>query len=271
MRHANQETLKRNLTKFSAARQPSPDKKDRNMQGQWIGEFSGTNSGSIIIDVDKIDNSFVCCAYIFDFDTSMPNFVSAFILNEEHVAGGTFEKTLKADLIILPNGERQYNTNFSASTRWLIEENFINIGWLNDGENTRGSATCVKADSDSRSEISSTEITWNDLKENLFSLEYEKYIFRGQSDSQWKLTTSFHRTNRNNLDHYEKNDIVKIHQELSSRTKHLFDLNDPKENAAFYALIQHHGYPTPLQDWSLSPFVASYFAFRNTNKKRVKK
>jgi hypothetical protein len=34
------------------------------------------------------------------------------------------------------------------------------------------------------------------------------------------------------------------------------------ENGAFYNLVQHHGYPTPLLDWSYSPFVAAFFAFR---------
>jgi hypothetical protein len=38
---------------------------------------------------------------------------------------------------------------------------------------------------------------------------------------------------------------------------------NPVENAAFFSLVQHHGYPTPMLDWTYSPYIGAYFAFND--------
>ncbi|WP_371142447.1 FRG domain-containing protein [Burkholderia cepacia] len=111
--------------------------------------------------------------------------------------------------------------------------------------------------------------TWNDYKvwaTNVRGDEKCPAAFRGQSDNRWKLESSFHRAGRNDLWHYNAHAVTQLHQQLES-TSLTLDRSRPGDFARLIAIAQHHGFPTPLLDWTLSPYIAAYFAFSDALEK----
>lgn len=92
------------------------------------------------------------------------------------------------------------------------------------------------------------------------------WIFRGQSDSAWGLGTSLQRA----FAAVGVSDPVdRAHRENSSigffkdrARRHLPDTPTESDLLGWLALMQHYGAPTRLQDWTSSPFIAAYFAYR---------
>ena len=146
----------------------------------------------------------------------------------------------------------------SALGRW--DENFLEASWRTD-IGTFGNFRLPRSCADQPSELSARSMGWEDFKLYLGEFRGKRHLFRGQS-GPWRLRTAFHRRGRANLLRFTSADIPELHRRLSVRTRHIFNLTIPDENGAFFNLVQHHGYPTPLLDWTYSPFVAAFFAYR---------
>lgn len=97
------------------------------------------------------------------------------------------------------------------------------------------------------------------------------YLWRGQRcDHKNGLLSSFDRWYTENV--IDRND--KHRDSLSTKHLEVFRTNydkvkkpsiKPKDDI-YWALAQHHGYPTPLLDWTTDPYIAAYFAFHKKDK-----
>jgi hypothetical protein len=134
---------------------------------------------------------------------------------------------------------------------------------------------------------------WHELEYEIDQLS-GKYpakglLFRGVSDSRWKLSTTLERAGAENMALHEYwrllASIRPALETFSDRKWSLGDmdsasptiieelLRDPQllslhrfpsaDLYSYMVYLRHYGFPSPLLDWSSSPFVAAFFAFRH--------
>ena len=123
--------------------------------------------------------------------------------------------------------------------------------------------------------------------------ETSPLVYRGQGDSNWPLATTLERAGYKNMLLSEFCDLIqaKIGPAVASLTEFNVPEFDPvyvskafldpelisrsrfppTELYPYMVYLRHHGFPSPFLDWSRSPYVAAFFAFREDPLEKIGK
>ncbi|MGY4377143.1 hypothetical protein ACVWZR_007756 [Bradyrhizobium sp. i1.3.1] len=140
--------------------------------------------------------------------------------------------------------------------------------------------------------MSDSEISWDAFKAQVKTLggrareEGASILFRGHASSAWDLDTTLERSAHGDFVAGYYRLILRVKSEIEAFTglkwtedqeldvpaiedlcsnydkfSRRFSMGPPP-HYAYMCYLRHHGFPSPLLDWSRSPFVAAFFAFR---------
>ncbi len=118
------------------------------------------------------------------------------------------------------------------------------------------------------------------------------FVYRGVANSDLKLTTTLERHSSNEMSFFEYYNLIssikpqvesftgkkwtlpKRHDflEASKKYDHLFMSSIwGMDGYSYMIYLRHHGFPSPLLDWTRSPYIAAYFAFKATQRPESEK
>lgn len=131
--------------------------------------------------------------------------------------------------------------------------------------------------------------TWEGFEERIKALESREYdvLYRGQANSKavWKLETTLDRFGFPELKLMDYYSIIYLAKpRIEAFIDKSWNIPSPKEYAKwlkerrdflflsdmpgcdYMAYLRHYGFPSPLLDWTSSPYIAAFFAYNRIDK-----
>ena len=250
--------------------------------GQWIGEMTDSENkdgvATLSIEGDRPGRAFACAWQGPGIPASRSDFTYA-------IEGDKFSaKTILPPQVFEPSSQRLLKAKehpdaakFTFSNDVTVEGKIessevsgitISGSWQGDsgatGRFRLSNALSIKS-------AANHTMSWDQFKVHLAKLVQTDghYIFRGQASNEWPLITTFHRYKRYDLVRYRNEECTQVARELNARLGRRYVLENGTDFGAVLSLAQHHGFPTPLLDWTNSPYIAAYFALAEARRSQI--
>jgi hypothetical protein len=249
------------------------------MVGQWFGSVAGTNSGIVTFnfETDSTDvNGMLGGRVMFkDDSTTNVNFycIIKFKIAGEKIVGILYDFFFYDYNNHLLMSYKDFKAVYPASNipregtlEGTLKDNIISGIWKTD-IGTQGKFSVIKTEVGVKKIVDYSK-TWDEFKKWIVENDKgdEGTIYRGQRNSGHRLRTTFHRSGRNDIIRYAQQDVITLAHHINAVSNYKYDLFKKDDYYAILNLAQHHGFPTPLLDWTESPYVAAYFAYKDVDK-----
>lgn len=234
------------------------------MFGQWRGWIKGQNSsgplgGELLLNIDR-DRPDEGRVHVVDG-------VGPFIADISIAVSGSNMSGSISKVVPFPTKTDGVDYASAGMFNGIISGGNLSGDW---STNVGSAGTFSLLSAESRPAMPpTTQRSWTDFVSWALSKAGDAaLIYRGQTSATDALSTTFHRAGRRDLLRYFDEDVPLLRRSVEAATGASFHLDREDDRDTLTNIAQHHGFPTPLLDFTRSAFVSAYFAFAGVRARR---